>query len=365
MPRLNPEDTAARPDGGAGPHGVPPPRRALLGAALGAALSALGPLASGAVARASLARASLALGLGAPALGQAQGEGTAASTSTAPAGPASAGSTSASAAAGPAPRIVSVGGALTETLYALGAERLLVGVDTTSIHPAEARQLPSVGYARTLSAEGVLSLRPTVLIATEEAGPPPVLRQLESAGLPIVLLASDYSFEGVIARTARLAERIDHRAQGEALIARLRQDWQATQARVAARRATDGGHEPRVLFVLSHVAGQARVAGGGSGADAMIRLAGGRNALGEAFQGYRPLTPEAAIAAAPEVIVTTRQGLDAIGGAEGVLRLPGLDQTPAGRQKRVVVMDTLLLLGFTPRLPEAVDQLSAGLHVRG
>lgn len=258
-------------------------------------------------------------------------------------------------------RIVSVGGALTETLYALGAQDELVGVDTTSLFPAAAQKLPGVGYARTLSAEGVLSLRPSLVVATDEAGPPAVLAQLEAAGVKLAKLESDHRFEGVIARSTRLAELTGRAEAGRALTSKLQQQWSASRERVA-RFAASGRPAPRVLFAMGFSLAQARVAGRDTAADAMLRYAGAANVFADAFSGYRPLTPEAAIAAAPDVILATEQGLQGMGGVDGVLRLPGLAQTPAGRARRVVSMDILLMLGFGPRLPEAVDQLSAALQ---
>ena len=85
-------------------------------------------------------------------------------------------------------RVVSVGGALTETVYALGAGELLVGSDTTSYYPEAAANSPKVGYQRALSAEGILSLSPDLVIMTDEAGPPPVLAQLNSAGVNMLTL---------------------------------------------------------------------------------------------------------------------------------------------------------------------------------
>ena len=260
-------------------------------------------------------------------------------------------------------RIVSVGGALTETLYALGAQADLVGVDTTSLYPEVARALPSVGYARSLSAEGVLSLRPTLVVASEDAGPPAVLRQLEAASVPLVVLDGDHRFEGVLARTRRLAELSGRADAGQALAARLQQEWRAAIERVA-KVAAAGKAAPRVMFVLSHSIGQVRVAGRETGADAMVRYAGGVNVFGDAFTGYKPLTPEAAIAASPDVILGTDQGLQAAGGIDGLLRLPGLAQTPAGRARRVVSLEALLLIGFGPRLPQAVAALADGLHAK-
>lgn len=256
-------------------------------------------------------------------------------------------------------RIVSVGGALTETLYRLGAQSELVGVDTTSLHPREATQLPSVGYARALSAEGVLSLRPTLVVAGAEAGPPAVLRQLEAARVPVQVLDAEHRIEGLLGRTRQLAGLVGRAVEGEALASRLQADWTATQARVAALGR--GKSAPRVLFVLSHSMAQVRIGGRGTAADAVIGYAGGRNAVAE-IEGFKPLTPEAAIAAAPDVILATEQGLAAAGGIDGLLKAPGLAATPAGRARRVVGLEALYLLGFGPRLPQAVTELAAALH---
>ncbi|GAP38056.1 heme/hemin ABC transporter substrate-binding protein [Piscinibacter sakaiensis] len=255
----------------------------------------------------------------------------------------------------PRQRIVTVGGALTEIVYALGAEAALVGVDTTSLYPAAAQRLPSVGYARALSAEGVLSLAPTLLLHSQEAGPPAVLSQLAAARLPMERLDLDHRIEGLLAAARRVGRLTGHADAGERLATRLEAEFGQALSRVAARRG--GAAPPRVLFVLSHSLAQVRIAGRDTAADAMIGLAGGRNALGDAT-GYKPLSPEAAIAAAPEVILCTEQGLQAAGGIDGLLQAPGLAATPAGRARRVVAMDALLLLGFGPRLPQAVATLA-------
>ncbi len=251
-------------------------------------------------------------------------------------------------------RVVCVGGALTETVYALGAQSLLVGVDSTSFYPAEASRLPQVGYARTLSAEGLLALAPQLLLASGEAGPPLVLQQLRNTGVRIEQIADGHRFEGVLARTQRVGELLGRDPQP--LLRRLRDEWAAAQAELARHKT-----QPRVLFVLAHATNQLRVAGEDTAADAMLRLAGARNALA-GLQGYKALTPEAALQASPDLILCTDQGLQAQGGIDGLLKAPGLSLTPAGRARRVVSMDALLLLGFGPRLPQAVRELGALLH---
>jgi iron complex transport system substrate-binding protein len=255
-------------------------------------------------------------------------------------------------AVGAAPRVVCVGGALTEIVYRLGAGSLLVGTDTTSLYPEAAQATPKVGYARALSAEGVLSLRPTVLIAGAEAGPPAAVEQLRSAGVRLVRADPSHSFDALLRNVRLVAEAIGQPAVGEALVAEITAQWRATVARIAPPP-----NRPRVLFVLSHVANNVQVSGAETAAHAVIEMAGAQNAL-HGFKGYRPLTAEAVIGAAPQVILTTAQGAQALGGAERLLAQPGLALTPAGKAGRVLALDALYLLGGGPRLPQAVAEVA-------
>src|SRR5450830_583586 len=254
-------------------------------------------------------------------------------------------------------RIISVGGALTEIVYALDAQAELVGVDTTSLFPATAQKLPQVGYARTLSSEGLLSLAPTQVIATEEAGPPTVLRQVRDAGISVAVLNANNKFEGVLERVKQVGQLTGRVEPATRLAQTLQKQWDGALASVQQRR-----HPPvRVLFILAHAPNQVMVGGRETGADAMLAYAGAVNVMGGAagFAGYKPLTPEAVIAARPDVVLVTDQGLKASGGIEGILKLPGLEQTPAGRKHRIVSLEAMLLLGFGPRMPQALTELDA------
>lgn len=265
-------------------------------------------------------------------------------------------------AAHPAPpghtRVVSVGGDVTEIVCALGAEQRLVGVDSTSTHPASLNGLPVVGYMRALSAEGVLSLAPQVVLAASQAGPPVVLRQLADAGVKVVRVPAGYSFESLLAKLDVVAEALALQHAGEALAAELNARWQECTALVAQLRARRA-QAPRVMYIMAH-GNAVMVSGTQTGADAVIGLAGGRNAL-EAMEGYKPLSAEAVVAAAPDVIVVSREGLEMAGGVEGVLAMPGVAMTPAGRAGRFEAFDAVFLLGFGPRLPEAVSALATAL----
>jgi iron complex transport system substrate-binding protein len=253
-------------------------------------------------------------------------------------------------------RVVCIGGALTEIVYALGAGDRLVGVDTTSVFPSEARKLPQVGYQRQLSAEGVLAQKPDLVIATADAGPPAVLRQLREAGIRVEIVPIGYSPHAVQDKVRRVAAALGLVREGQALEKRLDAAWRDLDAQLSA-----GSCRPRVLFVLAHAGPALMVAGKETAADAMINLAGGVNAL-NGMEGYKPLSPEAVIGGAPEVILITGEGLENVGGTAKLLDKPGLSKTPAARSGRVVAMNALYLLGFGPRTPQAVEELAQALH---
>jgi iron complex transport system substrate-binding protein len=254
-------------------------------------------------------------------------------------------------------RIVSVGGALTEIVFALKANEYLVGVDTTSIYPSTAQKLTSVGYARSLSIEGVLALNPTQVIATEDAGPPSVLRQLSAAGIPVAVLAANHNFDGLLDRIQHVGQLTGRVKQATAMQAALRQEWIHVRSVMAKQTTTS----TRILFILTPAPNQIMVAGTGTAANAMMEYVGATNAI-DAFSGYKPLTPEAVIAARPDVILLTDQGLHTAGGIDGVLKLPGLKHTAAGSKRRVIALDAMFLLGFGPRFPAAVATLDAAIR---
>jgi iron complex transport system substrate-binding protein len=256
---------------------------------------------------------------------------------------------------GPDPkRIISVGGAVTETVFALGAGERVIAVDTSSLHPEAAIRLPKVGYQRQLAAEGILGLRPTLVIAAAEAGPPAVLEQLRSAGLRVEVLSADASVEGARARITAIGRMVGR--DPSKVLADLDRDL----ARAGSAVARTNGR-PRVLAVYARGGGTLHVFGRGTSADALVRLAGGENAA-SALDGAKPLTAEAAVQCAPEVILIPSRGLESLGGAEGLWKQPGIAQTPAGKSRRMVAMDDLLMLGFGPRTGEATLALAEQLH---
>ena len=253
-------------------------------------------------------------------------------------------------------RVVSVGGSITEIIYALGAGDRLIAVDSTSLHPPEARAHPDVGYMRRLSAEPILAMKPSLLLAVEDAGPPSVLDQLRAAGTRLVIVPDDPSPEGVLRKVSVIAGALDLEEEGRRISDRLRQGLVRL-----GEALEDIERTPSVLFLLSVGRGAPLAAGRGTSAASIIELAGGRNAI-DAFEGYKPLSPEAMVGAEPDFLLVTDRTLGLLGGAQALLSRPEIAATPAGREARLITMNGLLLLGFGPRTPEAIRSLAVGLH---
>jgi iron complex transport system substrate-binding protein len=252
-------------------------------------------------------------------------------------------------------RVVSVGGAITEIAFALGAGPRIVAVDSTSRFPAPVRALPQIGYMRALAPEGLISLRPDLLLMSEEAGPAQALAVLRAAGAPMAVVPDGPGGAGVVAKIRAVAAALGR--DGDALAATVEADWRALDAPIAGVRPL------RAVFVLSASRGAPLVSGGGTHADAMLRASGAENAA-TGFTGYRPLSAEAAAMLAPEAIVMMEHALAEAGGIDQVLRIPALAVTPAGTARRVVAADGSYVLNFGPRAAHARRDLARMLHPR-
>ncbi|QVQ26566.1 heme/hemin ABC transporter substrate-binding protein [Achromobacter deleyi] len=253
----------------------------------------------------------------------------------------------ASAHAAPPARVVTLGGSVTEIVYQLGQGDKLVGDDLSSLYPEAATRLPRVGYYRAVPVEGVLALKPDLVLASEQAGPPDALKRLGDVGVRVVTVPDSPSVESLKARIRNIAEALDVAPAGESMVERITRELAAVEA-VPVTRA-------RAVLLLNRT-GALQGAGGGTAANEVMAMAGLVNVLKDQ-QGYKPLSAEAISALAPDVIVITSTSMETSGGAEKLLRLPGIASTPAAAHKRVIVMDDLLLLGMGPRLPLALTEL--------
>lgn len=255
-------------------------------------------------------------------------------------------------------RIVSIGGAVTEIVYALGEEDRLVARDTTSNYPPEVTELPDIGYIRQLSPEGVLSVNPELILTEEGAGPPEAVELLKEAAIRFAEIPEGYDREAVLTKIHAVAEVLDVPEKGEALAAEVAAALDAAAA--TATEAAAGSAPRRVLFVLSMQGGRVMAGGEDTAAEGIIKLAGGVNAV-SGFEGYKPLSDEAIIAAAPDVILMMARGGDLAVSDETLFAHPAIRSTPAGEAKAVLRMDGMKLLGFGPRTAEAATELARAL----
>ena len=255
-------------------------------------------------------------------------------------------------------RIISIGGAVTEIVYALGQEDRLAGRDRTSTYPAEATALPDIGYMRALAPEGVLSVSPDLIISVEGAGPPETIDVLRSAKVEMVEIPEHYTRDGIISKIRAVGAALDQDEAADQLASQVGQD--IDRAHQAAIEAANGKPQ-RVLFVLSTQGGKITASGTGTSADGIIRLAGGVNAVSE-FESWKEMSPEAVSIAAPDVILMMSRGGDHGAATEELLSMPAIALTPAGQNRRVVRMDGLHLLGFGPRTASAITELSQALQ---
>lgn len=258
-----------------------------------------------------------------------------------------------------AQRIITLGGSVTEIAVALGAGDRLVARDTTSNYPDTIQSLPDVGYIRALSPENILALDPALIVAEGDAGPPEAVEVLQAAGIPFVLVPEATDPAGITAKITAVAAALGLDDKGNALAASVQADLDAVAASAASIASPK-----RVLFILSLKGGGVMAGGEGTEAEGIIQLAGAVNAA-SGFEGYKPMTDEAVLAAQPDaILMMDREGDLSIADAD-VLAQPALSQTPAAQTGTIIRMDGMLLLGFGPRTPMAARSLHDTLYGSG
>jgi iron complex transport system substrate-binding protein len=248
-------------------------------------------------------------------------------------------------------RIIAAGGVVTEIVYALGRSEDLVGVDTTSTYPPSAlKEKPNVGYVRALSSEGLLSLKPTTVVAIESVGPPDILKTVEEAGVKIVTIPEVATPAGISAKVKDIAALLGEKDKGAELAADIDKQFAAVdalRAKIAKPR--------RALFILSFMNGRAMVGGRNTSADGILTLAGLENAA-SALDGWKPISDEALFEAAPDVIIAMGHGPQDIT-IDSILAVPAFAATPAAKSKSILIFDGGYLLSFGPRTPNAARDL--------
>lgn len=253
-------------------------------------------------------------------------------------------------------RVVSIGGSLTEIVYALGEEKRLVARDKTSVYPEAALSLPDVGYMRQLSPEGVLSVDPTAILMLEGSGPREAVDVLKKARADFVQVPDRFDRQGILAKIELVGKALGVEAKAKELAASVDTDLQATEKLTARVR------EPkRVLFILSAQGGKLLASGHGTASDGIIKLAGAVNVI-DAFQGYKQVSDEAVINARPDVILMMTRGGEHSQVGEELFAHPAIASTPAGKAKALIRMDGTYLLSFGPRTASAARDLAKVLY---
>lgn len=255
-------------------------------------------------------------------------------------------------------RIVAIGGAVTEIVYALGEEKRLIARDSTSLYPPEVTKLPDVGYMRQLSPEGVLATNPTAILAIEGSGPPDALAVLKSASVPVAMVPDRFSRDGILEKIDAIGAVLHVEDKAKALHDSVAADLDKA---IAVAEERPQAERKRVLFILSLQNGKVMASGTGTAADGIIRLSGLVNAAGD-FPGYKAMTDEAIVEAKPDVILMMDRGGNHDATVQEIVAHPALGLTPAASHKAVIRMDGLHLLGFGPRTASAVRDLIARVY---
>ena len=253
-------------------------------------------------------------------------------------------------------RLVSIGGSLTEIIYALGEDERLVARDQTALYPEAATQLPDVGYMRALAPEGVLSVDTTAVLVIEGSGPPEALDVISHAGVEYQTVPEGYSHEGILVKVRAVGQALGVEEKAEELAADIDTSLKAAEARTA--NVTE---RKRVLFVLSTEGGKIQASGTDTAANGIIKLAGGINAVDQ-YSGYKALTEEAIIDAAPDVILMMDRGGDHGATDSELINHPAIALTEAGKKHAIIRLEGSYLLGFGPRTASAVGDLVDALY---
>ncbi len=246
-------------------------------------------------------------------------------------------------------RLVSLNGTITEVLFSLGVNSELVAIDVTSTYPTDTKKITNLGHVRGVTAESILSKKPTHVLVFEDELNPRLKQQLEKAKINVLVFKRDFSVESTKTVITQIGKWVNKETAAKTLIRQIDQDLKAV---------TQLTKSPRVLFVYARGAGTMMVAGDNTQMARMIHLAGGQNAT-TGFDDFKPLTAEAVVAANPAIILLFDSGKSSLNDAGGILAIPGIKMTIAGKNKAIISMDGQLLSGFGPRVGSAIAQLNS------
>lgn len=253
-------------------------------------------------------------------------------------------------------RIVSLAGALTETVYSLGKTEQIVGIDITSTYPEEqTAALPKLGHISSVNSEGVLSLKPDLVLVLKKGLRQELVQQLNAAGVKVLIIDQEFSIKGTKQLIDTLANVLDAQAAADSLKSKIDADLAKMKPLAQPKQA---------LFIYARGAGNMSVGGKGTAVAELIEIAGGENVAND-FEAYKPLTAEAMVKANPEIILFFQSALKSMGGAKALNQIPAIAQTKAGAKETFLGMDGLFMAGFGPRVGEAALALNQAFQKLG
>ena len=249
-------------------------------------------------------------------------------------------------------RVVVLANGVAEIMNSLNAKSILVGRDISSNEEA-LKDIPIVTSGHQVISEKVIALKPDLVIIDASTGPKAALDQIRSAGIKIVQTPESWTLSDIAEKVRAVGLAIGASEQADSLVAKM----------LSSQQSSKLANSPRVAFLYLRGTSSIYLIGGpGSGADSLIQSIGAIDIGAQSFKNpFNTLTPEALAAANPDVILVMSKGLESVGGIEGLLKLPGVAQTNAGKNARIIDVDDSLLLSFGPRTPSLLNALTAAL----
>lgn len=244
-------------------------------------------------------------------------------------------------------KIVTLNGGITEIVAALGHEKEIVGTDVTSTFPESLKSTAKdLGHVRSMTIEPIMAVSPTLILASDKDINPELMGKIKSSGIKTEIFKQEFTVDGtkkLIAEVAKAVGNTDYQKLNDKIDADLKQIQPIAK-------------KPKVLFIYAR-GNMLMVSGKNTPMASLIEIAGGQNAVND-FEDFKPLTPEAVVKANPDVLFFFTSGLQGAGGNEGALKMPGVSQTNAGKNKKIIAMDGGLVSGFGPRLGQAAVELN-------
>ena len=254
-------------------------------------------------------------------------------------------------------KLVIAGGSLTEIVYDLKEEEKLIAVDVTSNYPLDAKSLPSIGYVRALSTEGLLSLSPSLILGENDMGPPLVLDQLKLVGVDIRIIPEDHSVGGIIDKVNCVSKIL---GTGSNKKNRLKEKLDENINLLKKSQKKIFSKDTSVMLILNLQGTSPIVAGVATSGDGFIKLLGAKNVMDD-FEGWKPVSTESILEKNPDFIIVTKRGMSSFTDEKAFGQHPSLRLTDAAKEQNILAIDGMSMLGFGPRTIETAVTVSKKL----